>query len=426
MSNPEQNELQQTPQPSRGGSQSGPEPGHGPAVSPAKKISGGRVVVLLVLFLIIAVIVVISGILPRVRARTKLADQTNALAAPAVIVAPPKQGQPTEEVVLPGNVQAFTDSPMYARTSGYLAKWYFDIGARVKKGQLLALIDSPEIDQQLAQAQADLATAVTNAENAGVTSKRYQDLLKADAVSKQDTDNFTTQANASNTAVKSAQANMQRVQQLVDFEKVYAPFDGVITARNVDIGQLITAGSGSELYHMAAVNLLRVYINVPQVYSRAAKRGVIADLTFAEYPGRKFQGKVVRTSDQIDPVSRTLLVEVEIDNRKGELLPGAYTEVHLKLNENAPSYIIPVSALIFRSEGLRVGTVVDGNTSRLVPIVVGQDDGRVVQVVSGLDAGSQVIQDPPDSLVDGETVHVIQPEGGSPPQPGSPAGGSQK
>jgi RND family efflux transporter MFP subunit len=359
--------------------------------SPPPAISGRRIVLLLVVLLIVAAVIAIGGIIPRVRARTALADQTNALAAPVVIAVPPRSGVPSEEVVLPGNIQAFTDSPIYARSSGYLKN-----------------------------------------------SKRYQDLLKADAVSKQDTDNFTTQAIAGSSAVKSAQANVQRLQQLVDFEKIYAPFDGVFTARNVDIGQLVTAAGGTELFHMAALHTLRVYINVPQVYSRAATPGLTADLTFAEYQGQRFQGKIVRTAQQIDPVSRTLLVEVDISNRKEQLLPGAYTEVHLKLNANAPSYVVPVSALMFRAEGLRVGTVVDGNRARLIPIVIGHDDGREVQIISGLDADSQVIQDPPDSLVDGEVVRLghidghgaasanSAPSGGQGAASGAPAGGAQK
>ncbi len=394
-----------------------------------RRSTRGRVVTVVLVLLVVAVIIAIAGIVPRVRARSKLAAQTDALAAPVVIAAQPRAGEPTEEVILPSNVQAFTDSPIYARTNGYLKKWYFDIGAHVKKGQLLADIESPEIDQQLAQAQADLATATTNAQNAATTSKRYQDLLKQDAVSKQETENFTTQALAGNTAVRSAQANVQRVQQLVDFEKVYAPFDGVLTARNVDTGQLISAGGGNELFHMAALDKLRVYINVPQIYSRAAVRGLTADITFDQFPGRRFQGRLVRTSDQIDPTSRTLLVEVDIDNRKGELLPGAYAEVHLKLNSRGQSYMIPVSALMFRSEGLRVGTVVNGNQARLMPVVLGHDDGRMVQVISGLDAQSEVIQDPPDSLIDGEKVQVTRPEparpGGRPQASGTQGGGAQ-
>ncbi|HEY0760618.1 MAG TPA: efflux RND transporter periplasmic adaptor subunit [Acidisarcina sp.] len=398
-----------------------PEHGHdGGAAAAVKPVRGSRVVLGLIILMVIAAILVVTGIVPRVRARSRLADQTNSLAAPTVLVAKPDRGVPSQEVILPGNVQAYTDSPIYARTSGYLRKWYFDIGAHVKKGQLLAEIESPEVDQQLAQARADLATAQANAANAQTNAKRYNDLIKSDAVSQQDVDAFNTQAASSSTVVQSAVANVQRIEQLVGFERITAPFDGVITARNIDTGQLITAGSGTELFHEAAVNTLRVYVNVPQVYSRDAVPGITADLTFSEFPGRRFQGRLVRTSNQIDPVSRTLLAEIQIDNRKGELVPGAYAEVHLRMKEGSPTYIIPASALMYRAEGLRVGTIVSGNKARMTPVVIGEDDGRTIQVISGLDVNSQVILDPPDSLIDGEELRI------SPQHPPSAqAGGAQ-
>ena len=372
-------------------------------------ISGRKAIVWVVVLLVIAVVLAITGIIPRLSARTTLQRQTDALAAPDVQVATPVLGQPSQEVVLPGNMDAYTDSPIYARTSGYLKQWFFDIGASVKKGQLLAIIESPEVDQQLAQAKADLATAQANAGNAKVQSSRYQDLLKDNAVSKQDTDNFTTQEASTGTQVKSALANVQRLEQLVGFEKVYAPFDGTLTARDVDTGTLIDAGANKELFHMANERVLRVYVNVPQVYSQASVPGVNADLTLDEYPGVRFTGKIVRTSKAIDPASRTLLVEVDVDNREGKLFPGAYAQVHFKLKNAQPSMIIPVPALIFRSEGLQVGIVQNGDTAKLVPITIGRDDGKVAEVVSGLQPQDEVIQSPPDSLIDGEKVHVVQP-----------------
>jgi RND family efflux transporter MFP subunit len=372
------------------------------------KSRGGAITLLIVVF-IVAVILAVTGVLQRVNARTKLESQTTELAAPDVLAAPPTQGKPTEEVVLPGNIFAYVDSPIYARTNGYLKKWYFDIGARVQKGQLLAEIESPEVDQQLAQAKADLLTAEANAKYASVTSARYQDLVKTDSVSQQDTENFTTQAAATSTAVKSAQANVQRLNELVSFEKIYAPFDGTITARGIDVGQLIDLGTTKEMFHLSAEQTLRVYVNVPQVYSLACKPGVLADLTFAEYPSRTFQGKIVRTAKAIDQASRTLLVEVDVDNRKGELVPGAYTQVHFKLGTEQPTLIIPVPALIFRAQGLQVATIVDGK-AKLVPITIGRDDGRTVEVIAGLHLGDQVVQNPPDSIVDGEVVHVVQPD----------------
>ena len=384
-----------------------------------KPKSRGGAITLLIVVLIVAVILAVTGVLQRVNARTKLESQTTELAAPDVLAAPPQQGKPTEEVVLPGNIFAYIDSPIYARTNGYLKKWYFDIGARVKKGQLLAEIESPEVDQQLAQANADLLTAEANAKYASVTSARYQDLVKTDSVSQQDTENFTTQAAATGTAVKSAQANVQRLNELVSFEKIYAPFDGTITARGIDVGQLIDLGTTKEMFHLSAEQTLRVYVNVPQVYSLACKPGVLADLTFAEYPSRTFQGKIVRTAKAIDQASRTLLVEVDVDNRKGELVPGAYTQVHFKLGTEQPTLIIPVPALIFRAQGLQVATIVD-NKAKLVPITIGRDDGRTVEVIAGLHLGDQVVQNPPDSIVDGEVVHVVQPD-----QPQAQQGGGK-
>lgn len=381
---------------------------HLPMDSGKPPISGRKAILLVFVLLVVAVILAGAGIVPRLRARTTLQRQTEALATPDVITAKPTLGQPSQEVVLPGNIYAYKDSPLYARTSGYLKQWYFDIGAHVKQGQILAVIESPEVDQELMQAKADLATAEANAGNAQIQSKRYQDLLKSNAVSKQDTDTFTTQAASTSTAVKSALANVQRLEQLVGFEKMYAPFDGIITARDVDTGTLIDAGANKELFHMASESVLRVYVNVPQIYAHDCVPGLSADLTFDEYPGRRFQGKIVRTSKAIDPTSRTLLVEVDVDNSKGELLPGAYTQVHFKLSNAKPSLIIPVSTLMFRAEGLRVGVVQGGDTAKLMPITIGRDDGRVVEVVSGLESGSEVIQDPPDSLIDGEKVHIVK------------------
>ena len=383
-------------------------------------LSGGKAIVLLLVVLVVAVILAVTGIIPRLRARTTLQQQTNSLAAPDVLVQKPTQGQPTQELVLPGTTQAYTDSPIYARTNGYLKKWYFDIGAHVKQGQLLAVIESPEVDQQLAQAKQDLATAQANAKYAQTQATRYQDLVKSDAVTQQDTDNFTTQAASTTTQVKSAQANVARLEQLVGFENVYAPFDGIITARNVDVGTLINSGASTansaELFHMVAENVLRIYVNVPQAYSYSTVPGVMAQLTLTEKQGSTYEGKIVRTAKAIDPTSRTLLVEVDVDNRKGELYPGAYMQVHFKLTNAHPAMIIPVSTLMFRSEGLRVG-VVKNNIAKLVPITIGRDDGRSVEVSSGLQDSDEVIQNPPDSLIDGEQVHIIQPQNTGQPSP---------
>jgi RND family efflux transporter MFP subunit len=373
----------------------------------SKKLSPKRALVILAVLLCIAIVLAVWGIIPRLRARTTLQDQTNALAAPSVLVIKPIPGQPQQEVVLPGSMNAYTDAPIYARTNGYLQKWYFDIGARVKQGQLLAVINAPELDQQLQQAQGELATADANAKVAQQNATRYQDLLSTDSVSKQETENFTSQASATSSTVKALQANVQRLKELQSYTRIYAPFDGVITARNVDVGQLIDSGAARELFHLAALQTLRVYVNVPQIYSLGMKPGLMADLTLAEYPGRKFPARLVRTSDSIDPASRTLLVEFNVNNRKGELIPGAYAQVHFKVKPDGPAVMIPVSALIFRSEGLRVATVVNNNKVHLVAISMGEDDGKFVQITGGLDQNSKVIENPPDSVIEGETVNVV-------------------
>ena len=398
--------------------------GHDHETAPEQNpISGRTAVVGVVIVLLLAVGLAVWGIVSRRHADTVLAQDTDALAPPSVIAIPAKQGSPVDEFVLPGNVTAFTDSPIYARTSGYLTKWYFDIGARVKKGQLLAEIATPELDQQVTQAAADLVTAQSNAGNAKTQADRYSDLVKSDAVSRLDTDTFVTQAATTSSAVKSAEANLQRLKELQSFEKVYAPFDGVVTARNIDTGQLITEGSTSELFHLQSIQTLRVYANLPQVYSDNVKRGSTIDLTFPQqHAGKVFHGTLVRTADAIDPASRTLLVEIDVDNRSGELLPGSLAQVHFKTPAPGQSFIVPASALIFRREGLQIGTVVNGNVAHLVPVAIGQDDGATVEVVSGLTASDQVIQDPPDSLIEGEKVYVESPNGkpgtGNKPQSG--------
>jgi len=376
------------------------------AEQPRSKRSG----LWIILALLIVAAVVVAGIVPRRRARAALRTETNDLAVPSVSVVHPKVGAPLSEITLPGNIQAFTDSPIYARTNGYLKKWYVDIGARVTAGQLLADIETPEVDQQLDQARADLNTSQANYNLSQITSTRYEDLLKTDSVSKQDVDNAHGDFEAKKAMVSSAQSNVKRLEELQSFEKIYAPFDGVITVRNTDVGHLINSGNGgpaTELFHIAAIRTMRVYVNLPQQYSQAAKPGITADLTLQEFPGRRFPGKLVRTADAIDLASRTLLVEVDVDNPLGELLPGAYTEVHLNVPTGVPALILPVSALIFRSDGLQVGTVQNGNRAALTKIILGRDMGSEVEVVSGLSADDSVIANPPDSLISGENVRVV-------------------
>jgi len=389
----------------------------------APAISGRKAIVAVAGVVLLAVILAIVGIIPRLRAEKNLKNRTSDLALANVLVDKPRAGEPSQELVLPGNMFAYVDSPIYARTDGYLEHWYFDIGAHVKKGELLATIASPEVDQQLAQARADLATAQSNAGYAKQQASRYTDLLASNAVAKQDTENFVTQAASSNTQVKSAEANVQRLEELTGFEKVYAPFDGILTARDVDVGTLINAGAGTsggrEMFHMDDEHIMRVYVNVPQVDSPSCTPGTPADLVLQEYPGRRFHGKVVRTARAIDPNSRTLLVEVDVPNGDGALVPGAFTEVHFQVKVYRQTLILPVSTLMFRQEGLRVVTVVhddkNGDIAKLVPVTIGQDDGRVVQIISGLQADDEVVQNPPDSIVDGEKVRVVRPNNGGVP-----------
>lgn len=376
------------------------------AIAPSKALIGIALVV------VVTVALAGFGVLRRMTSATVLAKRTNELAAPTVTIATAKQGAPIDSLVLPGNVTAYTDSPIYARTSGYLTHWHYDIGAKVKKGALLAEISSPEIDQQLSQAEADLATAQVNAKNARQQADRYTGLVQSDAVSRQDTEAFVNQAAATASAVRSAQANVQRLHEMQGFERIYAPFDGVITARTVDTGQLIDTGAGKELFRLQAVQTLRVFVSMPQIYSASMKRGAKVSLNFAEHAGKAYEGTLVRTSDAIDPASRTLLVEVDVDNKAAELLPGSLAEVHFKIPSAAPSFIVPAAALIFRKEGLRLATVVkngDNTIAHLIPVVIGQDDGANVQIVNGLGPNDQVIQDPPDSLIEGEKVTVVTP-----------------
>jgi len=365
----------------------------------------------LVVFVIIVAAVVAAGIIPRINSRAALRIETTQLATPAVSVVRPKLAQPAMEVVLPATIQPWTDAPIYARTNGYLRRWYADIGARVHSGQLLAEIDTPEVDQQLRQARADLATAKANFDLAGITTARYRDLLKTDSVSKQDADNAAGDFEAKRAIVQSAEANVKRLEELQSFQKIYAPFDGVITARNIDVGALIDAGSSGgparELFHLAATHRLRVYVNVPQTYSQAARPGLVAELRLSEFPGRHFTGTLINTASSIDTATRTLLAQFEVANPSGELLSGAFAEMRLKLPADHPSYILPVNTLLFRSEGLRVVAVGPDSKAILVPITLGRDFGNEVEVIDGLNGDEQVITDPPDSVVSGELVRVV-------------------
>jgi RND family efflux transporter MFP subunit len=353
-------------------------------------------------------IVTFWGIHTRSVSGTALAKETRAAAIPSVDVVHPSLGTKSYEVVLPASVQGFIDSPVYARTSGYLLHWYADIGTHVKKGQLLADIQTPELDQQVEQAQSDLATAQANYQLAQITADRWQKLLAKNAVSTQERDQASSDLNARRSALSAQEANVRRLQQLQGFEKIYAPFDGVITARNTDIGDLIQAGANTtpqELFHLSSVDRLRVFVPVPEIYQSVLHSVKQVGLSSDAYPKERFMGIIARSSNAIDPLSRTLRVEVDIDNPKTLLLPGAYVFVHLPLPAVSQAPTIPSNALLFRQEGLRVGVVRDGHV-QLVPISIGHDYGDTVEVTAGLSPEDQVVLNPSDSLVSGTHVEI--------------------
>ena len=360
-------------------------------------------------------VAIFSGIHSRVAAETILRRTAEASAIPLVDVVYPKSGSETDEIALPGNTQAFNDTPVYARTSGYVNRWYVDIGAHVRQGQLLAVIETPELDQQLQQARADLDNAEANLHIAQITAARWQHLLETDSVSHQETDQAVSDLQSKQALLNSNQANVERLQQLQAFERVVAPFDGIITARNTDVGALVQAGDNSgpkELFHIAAIQTLRVYIPVPEVYAESVKTGEKVKLTLDAFPREVFTGTVVRNAGAIDVASRTLNVEVDVNNPSGRLLPGAYAFVHLRVPPGTGAVTIPSNTLLFRSEGLRAGVVRKGHVE-LMPISIGQDYGSAVEVLSGLTPQDAVIVNPSDSLANGAAVTVAnQPADG--------------
>jgi RND family efflux transporter MFP subunit len=356
------------------------------------------------------------GIADRGHAMTELARETREQAVSTVIVTTPSRGAASEEVALPGNIQPYTEAAIYARTTGYLKTRFADIGSHVKAGQVLAEIDTPETDQQLLQAGADLASAQANAALAKTTAARYEELIKTDSVSRQDLDNAVGNYGAKKAAVLSAEANLKRLEELQRFKTIHAPFAGVITARSTDIGALIGSGTAArELFHIAAIDRLRVSVDVPQVYSRAARPGVQATISIQDLPGRTFTGTLARTAQSIDAGSRTLLVEIDLNNPGGQILPGSFAQVHLKLPTDATTFRLPVNTLIFRSEGLRVAAVKNGTVS-LIPITIGRDFGSAVEVIAGLNGSESIVVNPSDSLADGQTVVVAPAEAKRSPQ----------
>jgi RND family efflux transporter MFP subunit len=356
--------------------------------------------------LIVAIGLGVWGEVSRVLARSALGKETAQAAVITVLTVSPNRTPLGEELVLPGTVQAFIDAPVYARTSGYLKAWYTDIGTQVTKGQLLAEIEAPEVDQQLSQAAADLATARATESLSNSTNARWKGLLATDSVSKQDAEEKAGDAAAKKAAADSASANVARLRDLESFKRVVAPFNGVITARNTDIGALINAGqsAGSELFRIADTHKLRIYVQVPEAYAAATAPGLQADLRFAEHPQKTFPAVTVRTSNALDPTSRTLQVQLELDNANREVFPGAYAEVHFKLPASAQSLRLPANTVLFRSAGLQVATVDGQKRVKLKNVVQGRDFGNTIEILSGLDAGELVIVNPPDSLTDGVLV----------------------
>ena len=375
----------------------------------SKARKGSGLFPLLIGVVIVLVIVGVFTLLQRKSQYAALANETEKMSVPTVAVMHPTVEAPQEDLVLPGTLQAYVESPIYARTNGYLKKWYHDIGTRVKQGELLADIDTPEVDQQLAQSRADLNTSQANANLSRITAGRYEELIKTDGVSKQEVDNAAGDYAAKQATVQSSQANVRRLEELESFKHIYAPFSGVITRRNVDIGNLINAGNGGaaqQLFFLAQTDPIRVYLSVPEMYAPSIKRGLSAHLELTQYPGQRFLGNVVRTADAIDPGTRTLLTEVDVPNHNGELLPGGYAQVHLGVNVDNVRLQVPVNALLFRSEGLRAAVVDSNHKVHLRALVIGRDYGTSLEVLQGLAPGDWIVVNPADSIDEGQAVNV--------------------
>ncbi len=393
-----------------------------PSLPSPTSISNSRLRQYAWIALAIALVLAVWGIVSRVRARNVLSTETAVAAAPTVATVRPTSAPATESLVLPGSVQAYYEAPIYARTSGYLKAWHTDIGTPVRKGQLLAEIDTPEVDQQLSQARADLATAQANYQLARTTDERWQGLLASQSVSKQDVDQRASDAVAKKAAVQSAAANVARLRDLESFKRVSAPFDGVVTQRNTDIGALINAGQspGTALFRVADTHRLRIYVSVPQPYAAAVQPGLSAELVFAEHPGKRYPAKVAFTAQALDPNSRTLQVELQVENARGELFPGAYAEVHFNLTSRAPTLRVPVNTVLFRAQGLLVAAVGSDQRVHLKRITQGRDFGSSIEVLAGLDTADDIVLNPPDSITEGMLVRVVVPPAqplptGSPP-----------
>jgi len=386
---------------------------------------------LFTILFVVVVLLVLFGALTLFQRRTQyqaLAKETETLAIPTVAVIHPTTESTQEDLVLPGTMQAFVESPIYARTNGYLKKWYHDIGSRVRQGELLVEIDTPEVDQQLSQARADLNTSQANANLSKITATRFQELIKTDGVSKQEVDNAVGDLEAKVATVKSSEANVRRLEELESFKRVYAPFSGVITRRNVDTGTLINAGNGGtsqQLFFLAQTDPIRVYLSVPEQFAPSIRAGIGAYLELTQYPGQRFEGKVVRTSEAIDTGTRTLLTEVDVPNHNSALLPGGYAQVHLQVKVTGERLAVPVNALLFRAEGLRAVVVDSNHRAHLKPLTIGRDYGTTLEVLQGLEASDWMVLNPADSLDDGQEVRVKEINPSTPAPPGGAPGSAK-
>jgi RND family efflux transporter MFP subunit len=383
-----------------------------PPIDPARRDALGRKIRrYAVILLIIAVVLAVWGIVSRLSTRSDLRKTSTEDALPTVVTAKPQLSGAGDELVLPGIVQAYIESPIFARTSGYLRAWHTDIGAKVHKGDPLAEIETPEVDKQLAQARADLATAQANLAISLITNERWQGLLKTQAVSIQDADNRAADAAAKKTTVDSAQQNVARLNDLESFKRVIAPFDGVVTARNTDVGYLINAGQapGTELFRLADIHRLRIYAQVPEAYAAVTATGLKAELHFAERPGVTYAADTIRTSNALDPTARTLQVELQLDNRESQLFPGSYTEIHFKLPSSTQTLRLPANTILFRGKSEQVAVVERDQTIKLKNIDQGRDFGKTIEVLHGLDPDDAVVVNPPDSIEDGMKVRLAPP-----------------
>jgi multidrug efflux system membrane fusion protein len=359
----------------------------------------------------IFVVIAAVGISTRLSERHALAKETEEIAVPTVEVVHPSTEPPQSEIQLPSTLQAYIEAPIYARTTGYLRRWYKDIGSKVNKGELLADIETPEVDQELMQARAARDQALAQLKLAQSSAKRWENLQKMDAVSQQETDERSSSYTQGEASVNAAEANVRRLEQLESFKHIYAPFSGVITTRNTDIGSLVNAGNGGptqQLFVIAQIDPIRIYVNVPETDSPSIHKGVKVDIEVPALVGEHFTGNVVRTAEAIDPATRTLNTEIDVPNPKGRLLPGSYAQVHLALNQQVQRLTVPSNALLFRAEGPRAAVVVAGSKVQLRPVAIGRDFGNTVEILSGLEQSDAVVVSPSDSLENGEAVRVVQ------------------